>query len=325
MTRLLHVANGTSTTRTLKEAGVPGAFSIWADPLHDGPVPGDVGDDQLVDVRSRHLAGSVEPDPVNDMRAWRQAIADGAYDELVLWYEHDLFDQLNLIQLLTWIHDRLPDTVRVSLVCIDRFPGRPKFKGLGELTAAELAPLLEIRQPVTSAQYDAAVRAWRAFRAATPQPLDALRREDLSALPFLSAAIERLLQEYPWTTDGLSQSERRLLTLAAEEERTLAAAFVPMSSGERVYHMTDLTLLATADSLSRTQPPLLTLTGASDGPRGSFGRRMQLTGDGRRVLAGELDRVTACGIDRWLGGVHLSGHAVAWRWDPVAGGISRRE
>ena len=28
-----------------------------------------------------------------------------SYDELILWFEHDLFDQLNLIQLLTWIRD----------------------------------------------------------------------------------------------------------------------------------------------------------------------------------------------------------------------------
>ena len=30
-----------------------------------------------------------------------------------------------------------------------------------------------------------------------------------------------------------------------------------------------------------------------------------LTDAGRSVLAGRLDRVVACGIERWLGGVHL--------------------
>jgi hypothetical protein len=27
------------------------------------------------------------------------------------------------------------------------------------------------------------------------------------------------------------------------------------------------------------------------------------------------DRVTTCGIDRWLGGVHLKGGGRIWRWD----------
>ena len=33
---------------------------------------------------------------------------------------------------------------------------------------------------------------------------------------------------------------------------------------------------------------------------------------GRRVLAGELDRVEVAGLDRWLGGTHLE-PANAWR------------
>jgi hypothetical protein len=33
------------------------------------------------------------------------------------------------------------------------------------------------------------------------------------------------------------------------------------------------------------------------------------------VLAGEADFVTVHGIDRWIGGVHLHGRDVPWRWD----------
>ena len=33
------------------------------------------------------------------------------------------------------------------------------------------------------------------------------------------------------------------------------------------------------------------------------------------MLAGEADFVERYGIDRWIGGVHLTGHDVRWRWD----------
>src|ERR1700752_887287 len=139
MPRFLHVANGSSLTHTLSAAGVPGLRSIWADPLHDGPVPAGLTDEALLDVRRRFLAGppgSGSDDPVNDLRLWRRIIEEhDGYDELVLWFEHDLFDQLNLIQVLSWIHHRVPSSKVVSLVCIGSFPGRPDFKGLGELTA----------------------------------------------------------------------------------------------------------------------------------------------------------------------------------------------
>src|SRR5688572_22153297 len=120
-TRILHVANGTCTTRLIAAAGLPGVTSIWADPLYDGPVPGGLTDDELVEVRTRHLTGSDATlvDPANDLRRWRAKIAaHDAYDELVLWFEHDLFDQLNLLQLLPWIREQLPSSATVSLVCI---------------------------------------------------------------------------------------------------------------------------------------------------------------------------------------------------------------
>ena len=43
--------------------------------------------------------------------------------------------------------------------------------------------------------------------------------------------------------------------------------------------------------------------------------RLRLTDTGARVLAGDADHVTLNGIDRWIGGVHLRGRHVRWRWD----------
>jgi hypothetical protein len=325
MRRFLHVANGSLTTRTIEAAGIPGICSIWADPLYEGPVPAGLDDTELLDVRTQYLAGpaglawagdDASQDPANDLRRWRATIArHESYDELVLWFEHDLFDQLNLIQLLTWIHDHLPATKPVSIVSIASFPGRPGFKGLGELTPDELAPLLDTRQPVGNRHYEVARRAWHALCAPTPVALDELRQDHRSALPYLVPAITRFLQEYPWTTDGLSRTERRLLELASGDGIELWTAFPRMHEGGGVYYVTDASLAALAEALSRTSPPLLTL----DLSRAAEGRVLRglvaLTATGRSVLAGQLDKVAACGIDRWLGGVHLQSAEQLWRWD----------
>ena len=81
-------------------------------------------------------------------------------------------------------------------------------------------------------------------------------RGDTSALPFLAAAIARFLQEYPWTGDGLSRSERRLLELANAGPIDLLAAFPRMHDGERAYYITDTSLDELADALSGASPPL---------------------------------------------------------------------
>jgi hypothetical protein len=301
--RFLHVANGTSTTMTIEAAGIPGMLSIWADPLHDGPVPGALTDDELLEVRNRHLggtAGDASSDPNNDLRRWRAAIERvDAYDELVLWYEHDLFDQLNLIQLLTFIRDSAASAKVVSLVCIGSFPGRPSFKGLGELTTAELAPLLGRRQRVSDAQYARAARAWQAFRHSTPDALQALLKTDLTPMPFLRAALERFLQEYPWEHGPLD----------------LAAAFPRMDEGEDAYYVSDTSLVDLVETLSSPSSPLVMCEPAATADRGRMMGVIMLTDAGRAVLQGDVDRVATYGIDRWLGGVHLEGRSAIWRWD----------
>ncbi len=337
--RFHHVANGTCTTRLIDEAGIPGTVSIWADPLYEGPVPGDVTDAELVQIRSRYLSGSpdgpafvawtgpnAELDPVNDLQEWRAAIDrhDG-YDELVLWFEHDLFDQLNLVQLLVWIHGRLPESKLVSLVCIGSFPGHSNFKGLGELSPKELAPLLDARQPVGESQFALADLAWDAFRQPTPEVLAEFRRADTRALPFLAAAIERFLEEYPWTTDGLSRSERRLLELTAGGGISLSAAFPRMHIGEAIYYVTDASLAALAEELSRSSPPLLMLAvDPADRGNGTLRGTIALTDVGRAVLAGRQDKVATCGIDRWLGGVHLQPGGSIWRWDQSSNRLTKQ-
>ena len=253
---------------------------------------------------------------MNDLREWRAAIErHGSYDELILWFEHDLFDQLNLIQLLTLIRERLPATKPVTLVCIGSFPGRPHFKGLGELTPDELASLVDTRQRVGDAQFALAARAWQVFREPTPEALDNLRQGDTSALPYLAKALTRFVQEYPWTGDGLSLTERRLLELANGDGIALRKAFPRMHEGEHAYYITDLSLAAMAESLSSASPALLTL-GLGPAAEGQVLQgHVALTDTGRSVLAGQLDRVATCGIDRWFGGVHLQSGSRVWRWD----------
>lgn len=321
--RFLHVANGGSVTGTIKVAGIPGVRSIWADPLHDGPVPGNVSDDELLEVRRQFLSRARpgdDVDPGNDLREWRAALMRReSYDEIILWFEHDLFDQLNLIQLLTWIRDHVPSRPTVSLICIGEFPGHPEFQGLGELSPAELATLVPTRQHVSDAQYDLARRAWAALRASTPEALDTLRRDDTAALPFLAGALTRLLQEYPSTRDGLSRTERRLLELASAGDLSLIQAFLPMHDGERAYYVTDTSLVELAEDLSRPPAPLLTMT-RPDAAANPIRAVVGLTAAGRSVLAGQSDRVALRGIDRWIGGVHLQG-AAAWRWDDERGRV----
>jgi hypothetical protein len=314
----LHIANGHSTTASIGHAGIAGDLSIWADVLHEGPVPSGLSDEELVRVRAMYLAEpAANPDEVvAEFRKWGdplERLTD--YEELILWFEHDLFDQLNLIQLLDRIARRRRGSTRVSLISIDSFPGRLTFKGLGELTPEELGPLFDTRQPVGEDQYALAQRAWAAFRSPDPRRLEELLRGDSTALPFLGAALRRHLEEFPSTVNGLSRSEQHLLDLVAGGQTAIRNVFPQMHIGESCFYIADLSFWNLAKALGKGPHPLLDIAATESGgslPSGRFA----VTDDGDRVRRGTADRVQLCGIDRWLGGVHLEGSGLIWRWDP---------
>jgi hypothetical protein len=305
----------------IHQAGIPGSLSIWADPLHEGPVPGQLSDEELLDVRARYLASGQDSDgdpagTIDELRNWREVIDDhGSYDELVLWYEHDLFDQLNLVQLLSRIGRTHPVPGKVSLISVGSFPGHPRFMGLGELTPGELGSLFPTRRPLSEAQYDLAARAWEAYRAPDPLPLEALMGTDMSALPFLAAALRRHLEDYPWTRDGLTRTERRLMTLADAGPIDIWTSFPQMHRDETAFYIADQSFWETVKALEFATAPLLTVDVTSEVPDRVPNGTIALTDTGRAVLAGQVDRVERCGFDRWLGGVHLKSSGSMWRWD----------
>ncbi|HEX8029780.1 MAG TPA: hypothetical protein VF491_15010 [Vicinamibacterales bacterium] len=315
--RYLHVANGHATTELLERSAVPGRLMVWADSLYDGPVPGDVSDDELLRVRARYHAATWgdADDIAAGFEASYAAVADeDAFDELVLWFEHDLFDQLNLIQLLTHLRSVRVPRKPVSLISINAYPGHTGFKGLGELQPVDLAQLFEKRAEVADEQLALAQRAWQAYRSVDPRAIEALLDTDTSALPFLAPALRRHLEEFPSAENGLSRSEQRLMEQAVGAPADLHHLFPRMHDGETAYYITDTSLWDRANELATASPPLATVTVIEPRPLALPKGTIALTAAGRDVLAGRADRVRLCGIDRWFGGVRVEGTGPAWRW-----------
>jgi hypothetical protein len=319
--RILHIANGHATTGLIESSGLPGRTEVWADPLNEGPVPGNVSDDELVMVRARFLAPSADASDAvaDDLRRWRAAVDDDSgYDELVLWFEHDLFDQLNLIQLLAHLGGGRRSKP-IALICVDRYPGHPDFKGLGELEPRDLEALFTDRRPVDAAQFALAARAWAAYRSPDPRAIEELLKSDTSALPFLGAALARHLEEFPSDADGLSRSERRLMEQAMAGPAEIRAVFPRMHDGETAYYIADSWFVDRARELAGASPALVELSIAAGTRSALPSGTIALTRAGREVLEGAADRVALCGIDRWLGGVHVHGRGRAWRWSTRSG------
>jgi hypothetical protein len=77
----------------------------WRDALHEGPVPA-VGPEELRRIRAAFLieAGADDRDEAMAMFAERDRILEANRDgEYVLWFEADLYNQLQIIQILSGV------------------------------------------------------------------------------------------------------------------------------------------------------------------------------------------------------------------------------
>jgi hypothetical protein len=313
---MLHITNGDSVVGTFRQVRFPGAYLSWRDVLHDGPVPQTDTLSELSDVRAQAIAGFGWSD-YESVRAGfvarDQTLEDSSkHDEVVLWFEHDLYDQLQLLQLLDWFGSNGNGSVKLSLIQINSYPGVKPFYGLGQLSGPQLARLFPTRAAVTAAHLAAAREAWHAFRDPAPEALLELAQraqEKSYALPFLAKALQRFLQEYPWTIDGLSRNERQIMHAVASGRRKQQEIYFETTRQEDVPWGDGSIYLRLAGLAGGPDPVLVEVQK----------NEYAITAAGQKLLEGKADWISLCGgIDRWLGGVHLRGPQSQWRWDDIA-------
>jgi hypothetical protein len=315
MVTALHVTNGDATD--LPGTGLARRVLYWRDILHDGPVPA-VGPQDLRRARAAFLAAALAIDPAEtaNMFAERDNVLEANRDgDYVLWFEADLYDQLQIIEILARLAELGVPARRIALICIGEHPGIAQFGGLGELTTAQLRELpgTNACARLTPAALELAGRAWEAFRAPSPDGLGAVAAVRSGELRFLGEAFDRLSREYPSTRDGLSLTERRVLAALAGGAADAGTVFRGVWARETRPYLGDTSCFAIMDRMVRAPVPLL--EAQPGGHPVDRLTRLRLTDTGLRVLAGEADHVALNGIDRWIGGVHLRGRHVALRWD----------
>lgn len=314
---MLHILNGEATEATLSQTAIGGDRFSFRDALIAGPAPAVNGSDWRR-IRAAHLAEAygVEVEKCENDFARQQQIFESFNDheEVTLWFESDLFCQANLLYVLDWCAHRHPET-KLSLICIGEFPGRPNFRGLGELTAPELASLFDKRTAVTDAELELAARAWEAYRSEDPRALERLLQTDTSALPFLAGALRLQLTRFPSVRNGLNRIESAGLELIDQGFTRFVDLFPQFVAAQPDYGLGDSQFWNALQPLKRGASPLLMTKGEEAIFEGAF----EITAAGRSVLSGAADRVTLNGIDEWLGGVHLQGRENIWRWDEQHG------
>jgi hypothetical protein len=294
---MLHIANGDAFAARLREGQVGREIVSWDDMMSEGPLPNGLRDEADWRFRAQTLAQDY---PGLDPDAYVRAAAErltrvgkaAAHEEVVLWFDEELFCQANLCHLLDWLARETPDAT-LSLV-LD--PATTAVGGLRELLAE--------RETVSRPRMVLARAFWNALSSADPTGVPRLLRADLSAWPSLAVGLRAHLARFP-DARGLDGVEEELLKILARGPVGFPELFA-------AWHETPLARACgfgdaqIAIALRRLAP-----LASIDRPREDFMRwRLAATPEGQRVLAGET---AAPARERWIGGCRLEPGVHGWR------------
>ena len=320
---MLHLRCGADILPAIAAAGLPGVAASWCDPLCEGPVRDWPDDGARRAERSAWLAARFGGDPAETLRKLEgedMRLASGAReDEVVLWFEADMFDQCILIYLLDRLAELAPD--RTTLICIGSHPAHPTFIGLGQLETPEIGALFPTRRPVSPEQFDTARAAVRVFGSGDPEAIWTFALTEAGPLEFLGDALRRWLAELPSTRNGLGMTESIGLQTFAAGADSPRDAFPIAQRFENRPWMGDDTFYESMRLLALGPAPLLRPLGKipRPGDPAFASTRFEVTDMGRAVIAGKEDWFRVSGVSRWQGSVLLEAPRPAWRYDEASG------
>jgi hypothetical protein len=330
---MLHIVNGDTVGTKLKEGGALGDILVWREIYTVGPVftqpalpanraaRGQYLEQSLGIPQQQWLEGSAAQE--------KQLASFQQHDDIVLWFEHDLFDQTMLCCLLHRLAELDLGNTKLHLLSINQYPGIPLFHGLGQLSAEQLSGLIGTWHEISREQLLLGKKAWEAYTSPNPEAITQLLQEDTSALPYLHDALQLHLARFPSVQNGLGIVEQTTLELLFSGIDTPMQLFSQASDKLHVLGMGDIQYWLCLRRLSQGSHPLISIEGnekipsLNDSPHAFLHVKVSLTELGAQVAEYKADWIKLNGIHEWYGGVLLEGSSPQCRWDAQRSTIVR--
>lgn len=221
MKSLLHITNGDNFTSKLKTLPLKGDIITWREMLCEGKTLCSVGSESFWKTRFEFLNKNYKISKSwfveKTLKEYRSLCNHKQQDQIVLWFEYDLFCQINMLAVLSWLktHRRHAE---ISLVCSGREDGGDKLFGLHELSEEKLMDLYGKRSILSQDDIEYADYIWQLYCSDNPIRLENQIANNDFQFEYLSDALKTHLKRFPTIKNGLNELENRVLELARERK-----------------------------------------------------------------------------------------------------------
>ena len=219
-TSILHITNGDTTTNYLKKLHIDGDFITWREMLCEGKTQVEVGSEDFWKIRFNFLKQSYKITKKQfidlTVKEYRNLCNQKSQDEIVLWFESDLFCQINMIAVISWLK-RYRKGRKISLGCSGSLKGKTKLFGLSELSENQLKEHYKNRVELTQDDIAYADYVWQLYCSNNPIQLqNVYTYQQNTTFTYLIESILMHLQRFPSIANGLNNVENKILYTATE-------------------------------------------------------------------------------------------------------------
>ncbi|WP_208506173.1 DUF1835 domain-containing protein [Roseivirga sp. E12] len=250
---MLHILNGDSTLHQFKNSGIEGNTYVWRDVLSEGPVNAEFGSDSFWTERDRFMStqyqlknGQYLKGVVSSFKAMEESLSD--LDEIVLWFEYDLFCQINMVALIHWLHGKNLNCT-VSLVCPGKIDESDRLFGLGEIAADQYPQLFDTRLKLGSREFEFCSDVYEAYCSSDPTEMYNYVLMSLSEFQYLPDALDAHFKRFPNKESGLTEIEQKMISLIQEGENDSRKLVGKMLRWQRYHGFGDLQYFNILDGL----------------------------------------------------------------------------
>lgn len=221
MSSLLHITNGDSFTEKLKSLKLKGDIITWREMLCEGQTLTNVGSETFWKARFEFLNKNYKVSKSwfieKTLKEYRSLCNHKQQDKIVLWFEYDLFCQINMLAVLSWLKTNRK-YAEISLVCSGKEDDTDKMYSLCELNDEQLLNLYENRTILKQDDIEYADYVWQLYCSDNPIRLENLSDFSTYQFDYLSEAVKNHLTRFPSIKNGLNRMENNILQLSLDKK-----------------------------------------------------------------------------------------------------------
>lgn len=203
----------------MQELNLPGEIIVWRELLCEGPTQKEINAD-FFKLRKKFLLNTYNISAENYDERFISEIKKlkslKSYDDVVLWFEFDLFCHINMLAAISLLNDKHGE-IPISLVCSKKLQGEKEFQPLSQLSLKELENHYKNRIQLTTEDIETAILIWELYCGDNPLKLKPQIKVNTN-FEYLSSCVRAHVERFPNSITGINSLERNVLRLIEKHD-----------------------------------------------------------------------------------------------------------